>query len=232
VMSGERLVRIDRHLSEYLLFQTLWALFKSRFTGYSWDEIGGFQTAAILAAWQYLPPGVLRPERNKRQHVSHLLSRNEVDRDYTYNRRLFVRVAHGWYQFNPALSVRRRNASGEAWLPICDALNVRFVAECADPQHWAHIDTLLGLAGQLPMVTPIGGERIARQLAAEHKQREAVRREMEALRRQVEDTEHVPVAARAPHWGTKEARCLEVERIRREIAENTAKRARDGEPIE
>ena len=39
VMSGERLVRIDRHLSEYLLFQTLWALFKSRFTGYSWDEI-------------------------------------------------------------------------------------------------------------------------------------------------------------------------------------------------
>jgi hypothetical protein len=146
VMSGERLVRIDRHLSEYLLFQTLWVLFKSRFTGYSWDEIGGFQTAAILDAWQYLPPSVLRPERNKRQHLSHLLSRNEVERDYAYNRRLFVRVAHGWYQFNPALSVRRRNASGEAWLPICDALNLRFVAECADPQHWAHIDALLGLA--------------------------------------------------------------------------------------
>jgi Ankyrin repeats (3 copies)/Viral (Superfamily 1) RNA helicase len=232
VMSGERLVRIDRHLSEYLLFQTLWALFKSRFTGYFWDEIGGFQTAAILDAWQHLPPSVLRPERNKRQHLSHLLSRNEVERDYAYNRRLFVRVAHGWYQFNPALSVRRRNASGEAWLPICDALNLRFVAECADPQHWAHIDALLGMAGQPPMTTPIAGERIARQLAAERKQQETVRRKMEALRQQVEVTEQAPVAAPPPRWGTKEARRLEVERIRREIAENTAKRARDGEPIE
>ena len=30
--TGERLVRIDRHLSEYFLFQTFWTLFKSRFT--------------------------------------------------------------------------------------------------------------------------------------------------------------------------------------------------------
>ena len=82
------------------------------------------------------------------------------------------------------------------------------------------------------MTTPIGGERVARQLAAERKQREAVRREMEALRRQVEDAEQIPVAAPPPHWGTKEARRLEVERIRREIAQNTAKRARDGDPIE
>ena len=32
VNTGERLVRIDRHLSEYFLFQTLWTQFKSRFT--------------------------------------------------------------------------------------------------------------------------------------------------------------------------------------------------------
>ncbi|HVA39725.1 MAG TPA: ankyrin repeat domain-containing protein, partial [Candidatus Binataceae bacterium] len=31
VKAGERLVRIDKHLSEYLLFQTFWTLFKSRF---------------------------------------------------------------------------------------------------------------------------------------------------------------------------------------------------------
>ncbi len=112
VMSGERLVRIDRHLSEYFLFQTLWALFKSRFAAFAWRERGGFETAAILEAWRHLPPNVVRPERNKRQHLSHLLSRNEVDRDYAYNRRLFVRVDHGWYQFNPALAVRRAVAVG------------------------------------------------------------------------------------------------------------------------
>ncbi|MGO9443905.1 MAG: ankyrin repeat domain-containing protein, partial [Thiobacillaceae bacterium] len=32
VNTGDRLIRIDRHLSEYFLFQTLWVLFKSRFT--------------------------------------------------------------------------------------------------------------------------------------------------------------------------------------------------------
>jgi hypothetical protein len=32
VKAGERLVRIDKHLSEYFLFQTFWTLFKSRFT--------------------------------------------------------------------------------------------------------------------------------------------------------------------------------------------------------
>ena len=124
VMSGERLVRIDRHLSEYLLFQTLWALFKSRFTGYS---VG--RDAAASRRRPFSPPGnTCRRASCGRNATSvstcpSLLSRNEVDRDYAYNRRLFVRVAHGWYQFNPALSVRRRNASGEAWLPICDALN-------------------------------------------------------------------------------------------------------------
>ena len=82
------------------------------------------------------------------------------------------------------------------------------------------------------MTTPIGGERIARQLAAQRAQQEAVLREMEALRRQVEVIEQAPVAAPPPRWGTKEAQRLEVERIRREIAENTAKRARDGEPLE
>ena len=41
-------------------------------------------------------------------------------------------------------------------------------------------------SAQPPMTTPIGGERIARQLAAERKQQEAVLREMDALRQQVE----------------------------------------------
>jgi len=35
-----------------------------------------------------------------------VLSRNEVARDYAYNRALFMRVAQGWYQFNPQLAVR------------------------------------------------------------------------------------------------------------------------------
>ena len=221
VMSGERLVRIDRHLSEYFLFQTLWALFKSRFVVYLWRERGGFETAAVLEAWKHLPAGVLWPERNKRQHLSHLLSRNEVDRDYAYNRRLFVRLALGWYQFNPALAVRRRDASGESWLPIVDALNLRLVAEGADPQHWGHINALLDRAKLAPMSTPIGGERVAQQMAAAREQEEAWLRKQDEMRRREEVAR---LAAKQPRWGTKEARRMEVERIRRELAEKAAKR--------
>ena len=203
VMSGERLVRIDRHLSEYFLFQTLWALFKSRFAAFTWREHGGFETAAILDAWQHLPPNVVRPERNKRQHLSHLLSRNEVDRDYAYNRRLFVRVGHGWYQFNPALAVRRRSPSGESWVPIFDALNLRFVAECADPYLWPRVDALFAMAGMPPMAVPIGGARAAQKIAAERERHEALRREMETMRQEaalakVQTTVEAPPAPSSP----------------------------------
>ena len=221
VMSGERLVRIDRHLSEYLLFQTLWALFKSRFTVRGWRERGGFETASILEAWQHLPPNVLRPERNKRQHLTHLLSRNEVARDYAYNRRLFVRLAQGWYQFNPTLAVRRRDAAGETWVPLPDALNLRFAGECAHPDHWEHIDKLLTMAQQAPMPIPIIGEADAKKWAEEAAQRQ----QLEKIR-QTSLQSHV--AAPLPRWGTKQAQRMEIERVRREIAEKAARRG--GEP--
>lgn len=223
VMSGGRLVRIDRHLSEFFLFQTLWALFKSRFSAFGFHERGGFGTRAILDAWQHLPASVLRPERNRRQHLSHLLSRNEVDRDYAYNRRLFIRLVQGSYQINPALSVRRRNAAGESWLPVVDALNLRLVAECAAPPHWDRINAMLGMAGQAPVATPIAGEGYARRIAAEREQDDARRRMLEELRRQEANSE--PAAA-PPRWGTKEARQMEIERVRRKITENAAKRLR------
>jgi hypothetical protein len=238
VMSAERLVRIDRHLSEYFLFQTLWVLFKSRFSLHTWREQGGFETAAILEAWKYLPPKVLRPERNRREHLSQVLARNEVDRDYAYNRRLFVRVVRGWYQFNPALAVRRGGASGESWQPLYDALNLRLVAECAHVRHWERINALLAKAQQPPVPEPIAGEADARELAAEREEEQAWMRRMEEMQRQREEIQQekeemqrqqkpAPPAAAQPPWGTKEARRLEEERIRREIAENEARRAED-----
>ena len=204
--------------------KSLWALFKSRFAASAWGERGGFATAAILDAWQHLPPGVLRPQRNTRQHLSHLLSRNELDRDYAYNRRLFIRLVHGWYQFNPALSVRRRDAAGESWLPVLDALNLRLVAECAAPEQWDRINALSSMARQAPVGIPIAGEHYARKMAAVREQDEAARRRRDEMRRQVETT---PAAAEPPRWGTPEARRMEVERIRRRIAENQAKRIGD-----
>jgi hypothetical protein len=159
VNTGNRLVRIDRHLSEYFLFQTLWAMFQSRFTQRQRRPYGAFETQAILDAWQHLPANVVKPERNKRTHLSGVLSRNEVDRDYAYNRALFTRVAQGWYQFNPELQVRRKRQDGDVWVPIYQALNLAFTGEFAWDFMWERIDAYLDIANLPKRGTPIAAER-------------------------------------------------------------------------
>ncbi|MFN0301125.1 MAG: ankyrin repeat domain-containing protein [Burkholderiales bacterium] len=226
VMIDERLVRIDRHLSEYLLFQTLWALFKSRFHASLWRERGGFETAAILDAWRLLPSGVLRAERNQRQHLSHLLSRNELNRDYAYNRRLFMRVAHGWYQFNPALAVRRREGTSDSWVPIFEALNLRFVAEGAYPEQVDAINALLDNARLPPVPAPIAMERMMSSAAEAQQRDETLRAELvaQAAEKARLIAELQQARRSTPSWGTPEARRMELERIQREIAERAAAR--------
>ncbi|CAG9183818.1 hypothetical protein LMG23992_05093 [Cupriavidus laharis] len=159
VNNGTRLVRIDRHMSEYVLFQTMWALFKSRFTHAHRRPYAAFETRAILEAWEHLPANVLRPERKRRQHLSGVLARNEVERDYTYNRMLFRRFEQGWYQFNPALSVRRRVQGEEIWVPVYAALNLPLINELSWAAVWPRIDTYLALAGLPERAMPIAVQR-------------------------------------------------------------------------
>jgi hypothetical protein len=142
VNTGERLVRLDRHLSEYFLFQTLWVLFKSRFTHRQRRTNGAFEAQAILDAWQHLPANIVRPERNRRQHLSSVLARNEIDRDYAYNRALFKRVSQGWYQLNPKLAVRRRQGDEETWTPVCAALNLPLINEFSRLNDWGWPETI------------------------------------------------------------------------------------------
>ncbi|MFS2016263.1 UvrD-helicase domain-containing protein [Massilia sp. CT11-108] len=151
VMVGERLVRIDARQSEYLILQTMWVLFKSCFGNADASDRGGFDAGMLLGAYERMPAAVLPPERRKRAFISGVLARNEVDRDYAYNRHLFKRVATGVYQLNPALSLRSRGPDGsDEWVPVYSALNLPLVKELADPRYDRHINDLLGLAG-LPL---------------------------------------------------------------------------------
>ncbi|WP_344763986.1 ankyrin repeat domain-containing protein [Actimicrobium antarcticum] len=159
VSAADRLVRLDRHMAEYFLFQTMWVLFSSRFTHFQDRPHGAFDTAAILDVWQYLPPNVVWPERNLRRHISHILSRNEVARDYAYNRALFVRVQQGWYQFNPGLRVRRSVQGNETWVPVFEALNLGLTAEFALDFMVSRAAGFLERAGLPAPVAPIGADR-------------------------------------------------------------------------
>jgi hypothetical protein len=223
---GDRLVRIDRHLSEYFLFQTMWVLFKARFGKIRRNVDSAFQTQIILDAWQHLPANVVRPERNKRQHLSGVLARNEIDRAYAYNRSLFLRVGTGRYQFNPKLAVRHRQGDEENWIPIFTALNLSVISEFAYNDGWVstwdNIDMLLGLAGLPGHTTPVAAERFVERQAAKMRELDERRANQLAaemrLRAVAEAKNQI-----APRWGTKVAKRLEIERVRQEI-ENRKKR--------
>jgi hypothetical protein len=231
VNTGNRLVRIDRHQSEYFLFQTCWTLFKSRFTHVLRYPHAAFETKAILDAWAHLPANVVRPERNKRQHLSAVFSRNEVDRDYAYNRALFKRVAQGWYQFNPACAVR--HGSEGDWTPIFQALNLPFVAEFTEVMGWNSawpaLDDYLRQAGLAAATIPIAADREwAREEAARlgrvARFQEDARMHEEAEARQREKalaSVPEPEPDRDPPWGTPAAKKLAIERLRRQIEENS-----------
>lgn len=184
VKAGERLVRIDRHLSEYFLFQTMWVQFKSRFTHPQRREYGAFEAQAILDAWQHLPANVVKPERRKRTFLSGVLARNEINRDYAYNRDLFWRVAQGWYQFNPKLAVRASQGEAEAWVPIYGALNLPFISEFAwvtsHNSVWEALSHYLKEAGLPSTPCPIFAERAALREKEEEAERERLQREAEA----------------------------------------------------
>lgn len=220
VNTGERLVRIDRHLSEYLLFQSLWVLFKSRFTHIQRRNNAAFETQSILDAWQHLPANVVRPERNKRAHLSNVLSRNEVERDYAYNRALFVRIAQGWYQFNPKLCVRSGQGDAASWTPVYAALNLPLINEFSIVDEWrgvsGAVDRCLAMAGLPARTTPIVAERAVARDAALQLQRQ---QELEAAQAALARLQQQRTSARsepAP-WGTKLAKQQEIERIRQAI---------------
>lgn len=217
VNTGDRLVRIDRHLSEYFLFQTLWTLYKSRFTHRQRRPHAAFETQAIIDAWQHLPANVVPPARNKRQHLSGVLARNEVARDYAYNRALFVRVTQGWYQFNPRLAVRRSREENETWVPLHAALNLALISEFAEPLTGPRIEGYLAQAGLPARTLPIAAEPLAAREQAAARERAREEAELKA-RRQTLTAKRAGTQADEPRWGTREAKQRKIERLRAEIA--------------
>ncbi len=176
VNTGDRMVRLDRHLAEYFLFQTLWVLFKSRFTAVRRIGFAAFDTHAILDAWNGMPANVVYPERNRRQYLSGVLARNEVSRDYDYNRSLFYRISQGWYQFNPKLLVRSINSDSKlGWIPVFQALNLPLIYEFSDQRLWPQVETCVKMAG-MPMPSfPVSAEQAVAREEELEKMRESSR---------------------------------------------------------
>jgi hypothetical protein len=155
-----------------------------------------------------------------------------VERDYAYNRALFKRMAHGWYQFNPALEVRCRSSAGEeSWRPVFAALNLPLIGEFSTPYSRGHLSEYLTSAGMATSRVPIMAEReVARLQNEARRQQEELRRqeaqrlesereraELSAQRERWRTQQRTPTTNAKPRWGTPEARREAMMELQRRI---------------
>jgi len=119
----DRLVKIDGHTSEFFLFHSMVALLLRKI-GEPEYFVSGFSATDFVDALQAFPENVVPAYRKRRGYLSGLLARNEVARDYPYNRRIFLRLRQGFYTLNPRLSLR----AGEEWADLYEHLGRSLLA--------------------------------------------------------------------------------------------------------
>lgn len=113
VQAQGRLIKLNRRSMEYILLRILGALFY-RHLG-PWIALCdcGFTAQTLSKTVGDLPDIVLPYHRKKRNYISSILAKNEVDGKSPYNRHLFRRVRRGHYIVNPNLQIR----VGSEWIP-------------------------------------------------------------------------------------------------------------------
>ena len=104
------LVKIDASRAEYLLFNIILTFYAQmicyKINGefVSWNR--GFQANQLFDLVQKLPAAIWPDYRKKQSYLSSLLSRNEINSNYTPNRKLFKRLSRGYYIINPDLKIK------------------------------------------------------------------------------------------------------------------------------
>ncbi|MGJ3501954.1 ATP-dependent DNA helicase Rep (plasmid) [Piscirickettsia salmonis] len=121
IQHHEQLIKIDQIKAEFFLFQFLIvAVTKLYFESKLKLQQPSFTAAQIEKHMVDMPNKLWPVYRKKRAYISSLLSRNEINSDYTTNRKLFVRVKRGYYQINPELMIKEKSE----WVTLDAIINI------------------------------------------------------------------------------------------------------------
>jgi superfamily I DNA/RNA helicase len=132
-----RLIKLDKNSMEFFMLNLMIALFYRVMPKKMTYRVDGFSTQDFMSAVEHIPHGVLPERRKKRAYLSGILSKNEVDKDDKYNRKLFYRVLRGAYIFNPKLAIKVENE----WVNIYDLLTIdRLAPQYRTKEDWWHHD--------------------------------------------------------------------------------------------
>ena len=106
---NNKLVKIEFYKTEYLFLYIMILKIRNiknvQITKNEKTQIV-FKAASINIFLKYFPEEIVPKYRKKQEYISSILSRNEVNSNYSYNKQLFLRVAIGVYVINPDLEIK------------------------------------------------------------------------------------------------------------------------------
>ncbi|MDZ7935620.1 MAG: UvrD-helicase domain-containing protein [Emticicia sp.] len=128
VKIDNRLLKIDNHQAEFLMLNFMLAVLRTHIisrtnpkTRYYWNrDAPVFETKDFLAFYDGLSSQVMPEFRKVRSYISSILSKNEVNREDKYNKKLFIRLEQGQYLPNPLLEI----LIDEEWVNIYDLIDI------------------------------------------------------------------------------------------------------------
>jgi hypothetical protein len=97
--------KIDNRLMEFFMLNVMLILLPSKQKERR-VENRLFSTQDFCEKLAALPSSILPDNRKKRAYISSILSKNEVNRVGDYNRKLFLRIARGYYIIHPELAIK------------------------------------------------------------------------------------------------------------------------------
>jgi hypothetical protein len=135
VKVGERLIKLDRHMMEFFLLNSMLATFQNILRHKIEWSIPAFETADFIATLSRLPEPVVSERRRTREYISAVFSRNELRRQEPRARRIFLRVQRGMYIPNPAMDVELE----VNWINFYDLINLDVLEQEKDDERLQHV---------------------------------------------------------------------------------------------
>ena len=127
VKIDNKLLKIDNHQAEFLMLNFMISTLRTKIIAgtnrkdrFQVSEIPVYQTQDYLDFYEGLSTHVLADYRKVRSYLSSILSKNEVNREDKYNKKLFIRIQQGMYLPNPLLEI----LVGEEWVNLYDLIDM------------------------------------------------------------------------------------------------------------
>ncbi len=130
VKVGGRMSKLDPSSMEWFLFHVCLVQYRRMAAAaLPHRSLPAFKAPMLAELLGAFPDAVLSERRKRREYVSSILSKNEVTGTGPYNRRLFLRAAHGYYVLNPALEIEVKGS----WTGVAELMGLPVLLDTYGP---------------------------------------------------------------------------------------------------